>query len=251
MFKSYYARAQHDWTLTPTIINHFNAGFSRSDVQNRNFTRGIPASSLGLAPERHAELWAPARRVPRLRQRGDLDRSSRLSARRIHLLRQPSRRQLGPPERLRDDHPRPAHVEVWWLKWRNQQLNNAAHFDIGGNFNFRSNQTGNTNDFNQGWPIASLITGRPEFSFNSNQTIDPALRFLSYAFFAQDDCKVTSALNCEPWHPVRLRAPTRRGARLLPRLRPGHGESVGRRATRSGSWSDRAEWSARRPTSDS
>ena len=60
---------------------------------------------------------------------------------------------------------------------RIQQLNNAAHFDIGGNFNFRSNQTANTNDFNQGWPIASLITGRPEFSFNSNQTIDPRCDF--------------------------------------------------------------------------
>jgi hypothetical protein len=34
IFKSYYARLQHDWTLTPTFINHFNAGFSRSDVQN-------------------------------------------------------------------------------------------------------------------------------------------------------------------------------------------------------------------------
>ena len=77
---------------------------------------------------------------------------------------------------------------------RLQQLNNAAHFDIGGNFNFRSNQTGNINDFNQGWPIASLITGRPEFSFNSNQTIDPALRYMSYAAFYQDDFKVTPKL---------------------------------------------------------
>jgi hypothetical protein len=30
VFKSYYARLQHDWTLTPAFINHFNAGFSRS-----------------------------------------------------------------------------------------------------------------------------------------------------------------------------------------------------------------------------
>src|SRR5262249_49987510 len=45
-----------------------------------------------------------------------------------------------------------------------------------------------------GWPIASLITGRPEFSFNSNQTIDPALRFFSNAFFAQDDITVTPKL---------------------------------------------------------
>jgi hypothetical protein len=36
--------------LSSSLINHFNAGFSRSDVQNRNFTRGIPASTLGLRP---------------------------------------------------------------------------------------------------------------------------------------------------------------------------------------------------------
>ena len=113
VFKSYYARSQHDWTLTPTLINHFNAGFSRSDVQNRNFTRGIPASSTRPEPERHAELRPPAHRVPRLRQPGDLDRPTRLPGRRIHLLRQPGRRQLGPPERLGDLHPRRPHAEVW------------------------------------------------------------------------------------------------------------------------------------------
>ncbi len=101
---------------------------------------------------------------------------------------------------------------------RMQQLNNAAHFDIGGNFNFRSNQTGNTNDFNQGWPIASLITGRPEFSFNSNQTIDPALRFFSNAFFAQDDIKVTPKLTVNLGDQIRLRPPARRSARLPARL---------------------------------
>ena len=225
IFKSYYARAQHDWTLTPTIINHFNAGFSRSDVQNRNFTRGIPASSLGLAPNATQNFGLPligfpgygnevTSTDPRAYQPGGSTFfDNRVGDNSVHL--------SDSATIIRGQH-----TLKFGAEWRNQQLNNAAHFDIGGNFNFRSNQTGNTNDFNQGWPIASLITGRPEFSFNSNQTIDPALRFMSYAFFVQDDYQGHVALNCEPWHPVRLRAPTRRGARLLARLRPGHGESV-------------------------
>ena len=193
VFKSYYARAQHDWTLTPTLINHFNAGFSRSDVQNRNFTRGIPASSLGLAPNATQNFGLPligfpgygnevTSTDPRAYQPGGSTFfDNRVGDNSVHL--------SDSATYIRDKHTLKFGGEV-----RIQQLNNAAHFDIGGNFNFRSNQTANTNDFNQGWPIASVITGRPEFSFNSNQTIDPALRFFSYAFFAQDDIKVTPRL---------------------------------------------------------
>src|SRR4030095_16517257 len=31
MLMWYYVRLQHDWTLPATLLNHFNAGFSRSD----------------------------------------------------------------------------------------------------------------------------------------------------------------------------------------------------------------------------
>ena len=193
VFKSYYARLQHDWTLTPAFINHFNAGFSRSDVQNRNFTRGIPVSSLGLSPSATQNFGLPLIGFPGY---GDAVTST-----------DPRALQPGGStffdNRVRDNSEHLSDV-VTFLKGRHtmkfggevriQQLNNAAHFDIGGNFNFRSNQTANTNDFNQGWPIASLITGRPEFSFNSNQTIDPALRFFSTGYFAQDDIKVTPKL---------------------------------------------------------
>ncbi|HEV8189824.1 MAG TPA: TonB-dependent receptor, partial [Pyrinomonadaceae bacterium] len=59
VFKSYYARLQHDWTLTPAFINHLNLGFSRSDVQNRNFSRGIPVSTLGLSPNATQNFGLP------------------------------------------------------------------------------------------------------------------------------------------------------------------------------------------------
>jgi hypothetical protein len=193
LFKSYYARAQHDWTLTPTFINHFNAGFSRSDVTNGNFTRGIPASSLGLRPTATQNLGLPLIGFPGYGDPvGSLD---------------PRAYQAGGStffsNRVRDNSVhlsdvatliRGRHTIRFGGEVRLQQLNNAAKFDIGGNFNFRSNQTANNNDFNQGWPIASLITGRPEFSFNSNQTIDPAHRYFSTAYFFQDDFKVTQRL---------------------------------------------------------
>jgi len=193
LFKSYYARLQHDWTLTPSFINHFNAGFSRSDVSNRNFTSGIPASTLGLSPTATQNLGLPLIGFPGYGDPvGSLD---------------PRAYQAGGStffsNRVRDNSVhlsdvatliRGRHTVKFGGEVRIQQLNNASHFDIGGNFNFRSNQTANNNDFNQGWPIASLITGRPEFSFNSNQTIDPAHRYFSTAYFFQDDFKVTSKL---------------------------------------------------------
>lgn len=194
LFKSYYARLQHDWTLTGTFINHFNAGFSRSDVSNRNFSSGIArASELGLSPTATQDRGLPLVGFPGY---GDPVNST-----------DPRAYQAGGStffdNRVRDNSVhlsdvatliRGRHTMKFGGELRLQQLNNAAHFDIGGNFNFRSNQTGNTNDFTQGWPIASLITGRPEFSFNSNQTIDPGHRFMSYAAFFQDDFKVTSRL---------------------------------------------------------
>lgn len=194
IFKSYYARLQHDWTLAPTVINHLNLGFSRSDVSNRNFTAGVAKSSdLGLSPTATQDFGLPLIGFPGY---GDAVGSTDPRAYQPGGSTFFSNRVRDNSEHLSDvvtiihgNHTFKTGGEV-----RIQQLNNAAHFDIGGNFNFRSNQTGNTSDFNQGWPIASLITGRPEFSFNSNQTIDPAHRFFSTAYFFQDDYKVTPKL---------------------------------------------------------
>ncbi|HJU55884.1 MAG TPA: hypothetical protein VJ715_14970, partial [Pyrinomonadaceae bacterium] len=194
LFKSYYARLQHDWTLSANLLNHFNAGFSRSDVSNRNFTFGEGrATDLGIAPGVTQNLGLPQVGFP-----GYGDPATSLD---------PRSAQSGGStffsNRVRDNsvhlsdfvtYIRGRHSMKFGGEVRIQQLNNAAHFDIGGRFNFRSNQTANTNDFNQGWPIASLLTGRTEFAFNSNQTIDPGLRFFSEAFFFQDDFKVTPRL---------------------------------------------------------
>ena len=140
LFKSYYARAQHDWTLSSTFINHFNAGFSRSDVTNGNFTRGIPVSTLGLSPTATQNRGLPLIGFPGY---GDPVGST-----------DPRAYQAGGStffdNRVRDNsvhlsdvatHIRGRHTFKFGGEVRIQQLNNAAHFDIGGNFNFRSNQT--------------------------------------------------------------------------------------------------------------
>jgi hypothetical protein len=213
LFKSYYARAQHDWTLSSSLINHFNAGFSRSDVSNRNFTFGVSqASDLGLSPTATQNLGLPVIGFPgygdavgspdprALQGGGSTVFSNRVRDNSVHL--------SDVATFIKGRHTMRFGGEV-----RIQQLNNAAKFDIGGRFNFRSNQTANRDDqtirdgngnilrredgtlrIAEGWPIASLLTGRPEFSFNSNQTIDPAHRFFSTAYFFQDDFKVTPKL---------------------------------------------------------
>jgi Carboxypeptidase regulatory-like domain len=48
-FRSYYVRLQHDYAITPTLLNHLNLGWNRTDVQNFNFGRGAGrATALGL-----------------------------------------------------------------------------------------------------------------------------------------------------------------------------------------------------------
>ncbi|HYG80230.1 MAG TPA: TonB-dependent receptor, partial [Pyrinomonadaceae bacterium] len=194
LFKSYYVRLQHDWTLTPTLLNHFNAGFSRSDVSNRNFTAGEGAATdLGFAPGTTQNFGLPMIGFPlhgdpvtspdphAYQGGGSTFFSNRVRDNAVHL--------TDFMTYIRGRHSMKFGGEV-----RIQQLNNAAHFDIGGQFNFINAQTANSFRASEGWPIASLITGRPEFTFNSNQTIDPGLRFFSQAFFFQDDFKVTPRL---------------------------------------------------------
>jgi hypothetical protein len=192
-FRSHYARLQYDWTVTPTILNHFNAGWTRSNVENRNFTSGMPVSELGLNPASTQNLGYPLIGFP-----GYGDQVTSLDPR--------AYQQGGSTffDNEVGDNTAQFTDFVTWLIGRHtlkfggdvriQQLNNSNHFDIGGNFNFRSNQTANSNDFNEGWPVASLLTGRPEFSFNSLQSIDPGFRFFSQSYFFQDDFKITPRL---------------------------------------------------------
>lgn len=193
VFHTQYYRLQHDYTISPSVLNHFNAGFTRSFVQNRNFTRGISPTTLGMPANATQNLALPligfplvgdpvTSPDPRAYQPGgstffdnqDGDNAVQVSDF-VTLIRGRHTMKIG--------------GEVRW-----QQLNDSNHFDLGGNFNFISNQTANGNGFNQGWPVASLITGAPEFSFATIQSIDPGFRFFEPTVFVQDDIKVTQKL---------------------------------------------------------
>jgi hypothetical protein len=192
-FRSYYIRAQHDYTFSPTLLNHFNAGFSRSFVQNRNFTRGRPATSLGLPVRASQNLGLPLIGFPGY---GDPVTSSDPRAAQPAGSTFFSNQDGDNAVELSDfiTYVHGKHTFKTGADLRFQQLNDSNHFDIGGQFNFRAGQTANTNDGNQGWPLASLVTGATEFSFNSVQAVDPGMRTFDPSFFFQDDLKLTPRL---------------------------------------------------------
>lgn len=205
-FTSHYARLQHDWTLTPRVLNHFNAGFNRTLVLNRNyssarnnlsigpeFDRSRVASDLGLAPGATQNIGLPLVDIG-----GYGDAVTSLD---------PRSYQGGGStsfDNSKGDNTVQFTDYVTYSRGRQtfrfggdlrfQQLNVSPRFDVGGNFQFRTNQTANTNENTQGWPVASLLVGATANGFNSLQTIDPAMRMSYPSVFFQDDIKLTPRL---------------------------------------------------------
>lgn len=193
-FDSHFVRLQHDYTITPTLLNHFNVGFTRFVVANRNFTEGMQASSMGLPANATQNKALPIFNFPGY---GDVITS-----------RDPRSYQgIGSTffsDRLADNGVDITNFITWvagrhTLKFggnvRPQQFNVHQLIHPGGEFNFRHDQTTNSCcPNNQGWPIASLITGATEFSFNSVQSIDPGWRQFTHSYFFNDDWKVTPRL---------------------------------------------------------
>ena len=194
VFHSQYYRLQDDYTFSPTLLNHFNAGFTRSFVQNRNLTRGISPTTVGIPANATQNLALPLIGFPNY---GDsvlsADPRAYQSGGSTFFDNQDGDNQVQLADFV--TYVRGRHSFRFGGETRWQQLNDSNHFDLGGNFNFQSLQTAN-GDFSgrQGWPIASLITGAPEFSFATVQSIDPGFRFFEPAFFVQDDIKVTQRL---------------------------------------------------------
>jgi hypothetical protein len=196
-FKSHFFRAQHDYTVTPTLLNHFNAGYNRYDVANRNFTEGFNELSLGF-PAGSVQNKA----FPKIDFPGYGDPADPFN---------PNVRAyqgIGSTffsDRLRDNAMeftdfltliKGRHSAKFGGDFRSGQFNVHQLLDPGGEINFRGNQTGNRccDIAGEGFPIASLLTGATEFSFNSQQQLDPAWRQMSQSYFVQDDVKVTPRL---------------------------------------------------------
>ncbi|HEX8887662.1 MAG TPA: TonB-dependent receptor [Pyrinomonadaceae bacterium] len=194
-FKSQFYRLQHDYTLSPKLLNHFNAGFTRYDVANHNTTEGFnEVQSLGVRPGSFQNNAFPNIDFPGY---GDpADPTGRWQA----------YQGIGSTffsDRLRDNtvelsdavtYVTGRHSMKFGADIRIQQFNVHQLLDPGGRTNFRSPQTSNCNCDAEGSPIASLLVGATEFSFNNQQAIDPAWRQLTHSYFFQDDIKVTPRL---------------------------------------------------------
>ncbi|HKP73402.1 MAG TPA: TonB-dependent receptor [Pyrinomonadaceae bacterium] len=196
-FKSHFFRVQHDYTLSPTLLNHFNAGYNRYDVANRNFTEGFNELSLGF-PVGSVQNKA----FPKIEFPGYGDPADPFN---------PNVRAyqgIGSTffsDQLRDNgmeftdfltRVSGKHTMKFGGDYRSSQFNVHQLLDPGGEINFRANQTGNNccDIPGEGFPIASLLTGATEFSFNSQQALDPGWRQMSQAYFFQDDIKMTQRL---------------------------------------------------------
>jgi hypothetical protein len=190
------ARLQHDWTWTPTLLNHFSAGFSRSETFNQSpavspqYTPAYLAANFGLPATSILGGALPSIDFPGY---GSNDARSAQGFGGTWVNNSPFADNLAQFSDF-----------ITWVKGRHslriggdmrwQQFNTIELRAPGGWFNFRNNQTSQDNGDNQGWPLASLITGATEWSFNSNKAIDPGWRYFYPAFFVQDDIKLTPKL---------------------------------------------------------
>jgi hypothetical protein len=192
-FRSHLARLQHDYWFTPNFQNHLNLAFTRFDVANANTTSGFNTSTLGI-PFGSTQNAA----FPRLDFPGYGEPSLTADPR--------GYQNIGSTfftDRIRDNSVqvsdfvsfrRGRHAVKIGGDVRIGQFNVVQRIDPGGTFNFRNDQTAADRDPDGGWPIASLITGATEFSFNSTNSIDPAFRQLTQGYFVNDDIKVTPRL---------------------------------------------------------
>jgi hypothetical protein len=193
LFKSIFVRVQDDYTFTPTLLNHLNIGFTRFDVANRNTSDPFNTSSLGL-PINATQNSA----FPRIDFPGYGDPVNSNDPRAYQNIGSSffTDHILDTSWHLSDSvsYVRGRNTFKFGADVRPGQFNFRQRIDPGGSFNFRHDQTAADFDGNGGWPIASLITGATEFSFNSTNSVDPAFRQLTQGYFAQDDIKVTQRL---------------------------------------------------------
>ena len=193
-FKSQFYRVQHDYTFGPNVLNHFNAGFNRYDVANRNTTEGFSSQSLGFPAGATQDKAFPLIGIPGYGDPADPNGDVR------------AYQGIGSTffsDRLRDNtfevsdfltYIRGRHNMRFGADFRFQRFNVHQLLSPGGQFNFRSPQTSNCNCDAEGFPIASLLTGATEFSFNAAQNFDPAWKQFTHSYFFQDDIKLTQHL---------------------------------------------------------
>jgi hypothetical protein len=196
LFKSIFIRLQDDYTFSPTLLNHINIGFTRYDVANRNTTDPFNTASLGI-PANASQNSA----FPRIDFPGYGDPTTSNDPRAYQNIGSSffTDHILDTAWHLADSvsYVRGRHSIKFGAEVRPSQFNFRQRIDPGGSFNFRHDQTAADFDPDGGSPIASLITGATEFSFNSTNSVDPQFRQLTQGYFLQDDIKITQRLTVD------------------------------------------------------
>ena len=192
-FKSHFVRVQHDYTFSPNLLNHLNLGFTRYDVANMNFGEGILPSSFGIPAGATANVALPRLGFPGY---GDFitgnDPRSYIDAGSTFFTDHLYDNTVQISDAL--TYVRGRHTMKFGGDARIQQFNVTQQIDPGGSFNFRHDMTAADRDRNGGWPIASLVTGATEFSFQTVTAVDPGWRYFYPAVFFTDDIKLTPQL---------------------------------------------------------
>ncbi|HEX8246713.1 MAG TPA: carboxypeptidase-like regulatory domain-containing protein [Pyrinomonadaceae bacterium] len=190
-FRSNIGRIQHDFTITPTLLNHLNIGYTFYDVRNDNTTVGFDTASLGIPRNATLNLAFPLIDFVGASNNAN---DPRFSA------------DIGGvdfTDRLRD-----GALEIgdfvtyvtgrqtfkFGASFRIAQFNVLQALHPGGRFGFHEGQTSREGVPNSGSALASLITGATEWSFTENSAFEPAFRQLSQSYFIQDDIKLTQKL---------------------------------------------------------
>ncbi len=190
-FKTYIGRLQHDFTITPNLINHLNVGYTYFNTKNGNTTLGFDTSSLGIPRNATSNAAFP---LIDFVGRGNNQNTPYYTT------------DIGSTDF--SDHIRDGSLElsdaVTYIRGRQtfkigatirrNQYNVQQLIHPGGRFGFHEDQTRRDGDGASGFPLASLVAGATEWSFVGNDQVDPAFRQMTQGYFIQDDLKVTSKL---------------------------------------------------------
>ncbi|HKP13144.1 MAG TPA: TonB-dependent receptor [Blastocatellia bacterium] len=193
-FRSDYLRAQHDFTLSPTLLNHFNFGYNHIKVRNLNPTEGfMPSVELGLNPLASQDLTFPRTGFPGYGDpvtSGDIRAYQEIGGSFFSDAQRDNEYEFSDfVTWVKGRHTFKFGADARWTRFKVHQL-----VDAGTSTNYRHDQTSADRDPEGGWPIASLITGATEFSFVNYHSIDPGWRYFYPAMFVNDDFKLTPRL---------------------------------------------------------
>lgn len=193
IFQSHFVRAQHDYSISNTMLNHLNISWNRVWVENSNSTYGFDTLSLGLPPTATPNLTFPKVEFPGYD--GELNPRGAQGVGSTFWHDTMGDNMLEIADSL--SWVRGRHTLKFGGDIRIQQLNMFQNFDNGGSFNFRHEQSAglNGNAVVGGWPLASLAMGATEWSWVTVTDASPAYRFRNQAYFFNDDVRLTSKLN--------------------------------------------------------